>query len=72
MKNIEYYKNKANEGFELYSKGNKAEAMKILREIRENLKLECNYYKKASVDKYIMCSNIYTQYKSGISDALYK
>ncbi|WP_338597005.1 hypothetical protein [Clostridium baratii] len=72
IEHIKFYSEKAEEGMKLYSDGNKKEAMSILREIRNNLKEEYNYYNKARVQEYINSNKYYMTYYNGIFQAYVK
>ncbi len=64
--NIEYYIKKSQEGMDLITKGNKKDAMRILKDLRKMLKKEYNYYKKRNVKIYIQRNNVYRTYQWGI------
>lgn len=64
--NIEYYIKKSQEGMDLITKGNKKDAMRILKDLRKMLKKEYNYYKKRNVKIYIQRNNVYRTYQWGV------
>ncbi|XZH20814.1 hypothetical protein ACSW87_04910 [Clostridium perfringens] len=72
LEHIKFYSKKANEGMELFEKGNKKEAMSILREIRSCLKEEYSYYDKVKVQKIISENKLYSTYCWGVFQAYVK
>lgn len=69
---VNYYRETAEKGMKLYSEGNKKEAMLILKELRNSLKLEYGYYDKAKIMNVIYKNKYYRKYKEAVDNAYVK
>lgn len=68
--NVKFYVDKCNYGFQLISHGDNKGAMEILREIRNLMKFEENYYNKYMVQEVILNNRDYNNYCSAINDIM--
>ncbi|UFH65069.1 hypothetical protein KQH81_00385 [Clostridium cadaveris] len=67
---VKFYIDKSNDGFKLLSDGNKKDAMEVLKEIRDIMKLENKYYNKSKLEDVILSKKEYNNYCSALRDIL--
>ena len=69
---VNYYYQRASEGMSILHNGDKAQAMKILRELNSNLEKEYKHYKLKRVEEVIDPYPAASAYKSAITEAYVK
>lgn len=70
IEQVKFYIEKSEEGLNLLSKGDNNGASKILKELRNNLNLEYNYYNKSKIRHIIFVNKDYNDYSEAISDSI--